>query len=130
MINFEKFETVYWIAGEDRKFEVLEAKIVDILQNDEVIIEYDHVIYLYVPGARCFKHNDYGREMALDCAKYLLETKIEDYHAKIKALERAISEITGDDEDSQYKKLKRVAIKDRLEGQLKALCDASNNKLQ
>lgn len=132
METFEKFETVYWIAGEDRKFDVLEGKIVDILYNGEMIIECDSVIYPNILSCCCFKHNDYGRETALDYAKYLLDVRIEDYHAKIASLERVIAGITGDSLDDQYDKLKRVAIKDRLEGQLNALlklCDENNVKL-
>ena len=128
MITFEKFETIYWIAGEDRAFEVLEGKIVDILQNGEFIIECGHNIYQNVLSFCCFKHNDYSKKHADDWSKYLLDVAIEDYQAKIKALGRVISEITGDDEDSQYEKLKRVAIKDRLEGKLNALLKLCNKK--
>ena len=128
METFEKFETIYWIAGEDRKFEVLEGKIVDVLLNGEMTIECDSVIYLNVSSERCFKHNDYYRKTALDYAKYLLDVHIEDYHAKIAALERVISEMTGDSVDDQYAKLKRVAIKDRLEGQLNALLKLCNEQ--
>jgi hypothetical protein len=97
-----------------------------------MIIECDGVIYPNILSCCCFKHNDYGRETALDYAKYLLDVRIEDYHAKIASLERVIAGITGDSEDDQYAKLKRVAIKDRLEGQLNALlklCDENNVKL-
>lgn len=128
METFEKFETIYWIAGEDRKFDVLEGKIVDILYNGEMIIECDSVIYLNVLSACCFKHNDDGRKMALDYAKYLLDVQIEDYHAKIAALERVIAGITGDSIDDQYEKLKRVALKDRFEGQLNALLKLCDEK--
>lgn len=132
METFEKFETVYWIAGEDRKFDVLEGKIVDILYNGEMIIECDGVIYPNILSCCCFKHNDYGRKTALDLAKYVLDVRIKDYRAEIVALERVIAETIGDSLDDQYEKLKRVAIKDRLEGQLNALLklrDENNVKL-
>ena len=115
MITFEKFETVYWVAGEDRNFEVLEGKIVDILYNGEIVIECDRNIYLNVLSFCCFKHDEDGKKQACEWAKHFINAKMQEYHLKISELAQVISEITGDDEDSQYKKLKRVAIKDRLE---------------
>ena len=116
---FEQGEMIYWISNEDRNFEVLEAKFLHNVFGDLIIeCEGQQITTL---SFCCFKHDEVGRKDAIEWAKHFLNAKIQEYHLKISELEQGISEITGDSEDDQYEKLKRIAIKDRLEGQLKSL---------
>lgn len=131
MAIFERGELIYWIANEDSFFEVREAKVLNYLPNGEYIIDCDGEIISSVLSFCMFKHDNYGRKSAYKWAWHFINSEIQKHKLAISELCSEITEIVGDSEDDQYKKLKLVALKDRLEGKLVVLGEMlSQNEAQ